>query len=111
MPVSVLEIEADTFSGCTALTKLTLSPNTSTLNYRFITGTAIECISIPSSVTSTPNYATNPSSYSGWGINNDFYYGAEYGYGAFTGATALKEVIFEDGRTVIPAYALYTNLR
>ncbi len=79
----------EAFSGCTSLITLTLSENVTTLGYYMIVNTAISSITIPKSVTGCD------------------YYGSYNG--PLSGAANLKEVIFEEGTTTIPAYICSTS--
>ena len=75
-------IEGLAFKKCGALTSLILPKRITSLGSQFISGTAISSIIVPKNVTSA---------------GNDF-------GGAFKGATALKNIIFEEGMKKIPSY-------
>ena len=79
------------FSGCTSLKNLTIPEGVKSLGYYLIRGTAISSITVPSTVTSSGYYASG------------------YYNGALAGCTTLKEVIFAQGATVIPAYICASN--
>ena len=87
MPEGVTSIGNYAFSGCTALKSLTLPESLTSMGYYMIKDTAIESITIPKNVTKC-EYSSP-------------------GYGPLAGCKTLKQVVFEEGMTAIPAYACY----
>ena len=85
IPDSVTTIGSYAFSGCTNLSSVTLNNGLKSIGYGAFNNTAIMEITIPKSVESM-----------GWG-NSD---------SVFSDAKSLKKVVFADGMTKIPAYAL-----
>ena len=82
------------FAGCSSIYSITLPESVTYLGYSFVSGTQITSITIPKSVTSV-----GVEMYGRWGRV----------YGPLTGAMKLKEVVFEDGMTEIPAYMCRTT--
>ncbi len=81
------------FEGCESIKSIVLPENVAYLGYSFISGTQVTSITIPKSVKS---------------VGADSYGNYGKAYGPLTGAMELKEVIFEDGMTEIPAYMCRT---
>lgn len=81
------------FSGCSSITDITIPESVTYLGYGFISGTKISSITIPKNVTN---------------VGTDSYGDFGKAYGPLTGALNLKEVIFEEGMTKIPAYMCRT---
>ncbi len=79
------------FSGCTALSSLTLPESLKSMGYYVIESTAISSITIPKNVSS--------STYS-----NSNHAGNDTHNGASANCKSLTEVVFEDGMTKIPDY-------
>ena len=82
--VNVTSIGDYAFSGDSEITEITLPSRLTSIGYYAFSGTYISRITIPKTVTSCD-------------YNNG---------GPFTGASQLKEVIFEEGMTKIPDYIL-----
>ena len=68
------------------ITSLIIPEGVTTLGYRMIRGTAVESITVPSTVTTSGLVASNVID------------------GAFAGCLTLKTVTFAEGMTTIPAY-------
>lgn len=81
------------FKDCRALKKVVLGKNVKTIGYKAFSGTAITSITIPKTVSSCLLS-------SNWGEGPD---------GPFSACKELKEMIFEDGMTEIPAYIAATG--
>ncbi len=77
------------FNGCTELERITLPEGLTTIGVRFLSGTAVESITLPASLTSVHTSLNMNTGRSG----------------PFSSA-ALKEVIFADGTTEIPTWVL-----
>ena len=90
IPEGVESIENYAFSGCRALTSVTLPESLTSMGYGLIEDTAVEGITIPKNV-----------------VKCDYY--SSYGTyaGPLSGCKTLKKVVFEEGMTTIPAYACY----
>lgn len=89
-PDSVTFIGMYAFNGCTSITEITLPPAIQTVQQQAFAGTQITTISVPNTATVLHSRA--------WSYAAD--------RSAFYGAEKLTEVVFEDGRTEIPAKAL-----
>lgn len=90
----VTSIEKGAFAGCSSVYSIKLPESITYLGSSFISGTQITSITIPKNVTSV-----------GVDTHGDF----GKAYGPLTGAMQLKEVVFEDGMTSIPAYMCRTT--
>ncbi|MDO4414655.1 MAG: leucine-rich repeat protein, partial [Erysipelotrichaceae bacterium] len=89
----VISIGSYAFSGCTSLTELILPESVTKLGARMIQGTGISSITVPKGVTDA-----------GHGNAYNSANGEYENFGPFDGVKELKEVIFEEGMKVIPAY-------
>ncbi len=85
IPEGVESIDSYVFSGCTALKSVTFPETLTSVGYRIIEDTAVESITIPKNVTKCD-------------------YNSSCG-GPLYGCKTLKNVVFEEGMTAIPAYA------
>ena len=90
MPDALTNIYDGAFDGCSKLKTVKLNQGLQTIGGYAFRGTIIESISIPKSVTALASN-TDYTSY----VNRS----------AFGGATNLKDVVFENGITAIPANA------
>lgn len=91
---NIISIGEGAFSECSSIINITLPESISYLGACFVDGTQIESITIPKNLTNV-------------GVDDYGNYGKAYG--PLTGALQLKEVIFEDGITTIPAYMCRTT--
>ncbi|MBQ5995027.1 MAG: leucine-rich repeat domain-containing protein, partial [Clostridia bacterium] len=90
LPDTITSIGDGAFDGCSKLKTVKLNQGLQTIGGYAFRGTIIESISIPKSVTALASN-TDYTSY----VNRS----------AFGGATNLKDVVFENGITAIPANA------
>ena len=86
---NVTEIGDGAFESCKSLKELVIPESVKKLGYYIIQDTAIRSITIPKSI-SNVNYSSVSGGYNG----------------PLTGASSLKEVIFEEGMTWLPSYIL-----
>jgi hypothetical protein len=97
IPDSVRTIGDHAFSVCTALQNVNLGNGVTNIGWGAFNGTMIESIIIPKSVTNMGEWATSTGRWSSsWNENMS----------ALSGAMNLRTVIFEEGTTAIPDYAL-----
>lgn len=91
---TVVSIAQNAFSGCSSITGIILPKSITYIGASFASGTQITSITIPKSVMNV-------------GVTTHGNFGKAYG--PLTGAMQLKEVIFEEGMTTIPAYMCRTT--
>ena len=92
LPDAMTHLNHRAFADCTSLTEVTLSKGLETLGDAVFSGCAsLETITIPKSVT---------------GSTGDGFYASQ---GVFHNCPKLKEVILEEGITVVPAHLLLGN--
>ncbi len=89
MPSTIRTIEPSAFTGCSDLSRVTLNEGLTGIGDSVFSGTAIESITIPSTVKTMSRFVSSYVCYS-----------------ALMGAKNLKTVIFEEGIETIPSYAL-----
>lgn len=91
--VKVKTIGDHAFSGCSALTTLTLNEGLTSVGAQAFGGTGMKELSVPASLTEVGNYAF----YGNRSLEKVTFAGGVYGKGAFQQNAALSTVIFEGG--------------
>lgn len=105
LPNNLAEINSETFQNCTALKSVNIPDSVTRIGYSAFKGctsltncTSINYISIPSSVTEIGSYAfADCTSIRGLKLDGV----QKIGYNAFSGCTALEELLISEGVTTI----------